>query len=163
MAKKDLMSKYLTPLDSLEKNGTEVIKDLEAGFRGSGRLDNLVAELALSMLEVANKVHLLHWGMTGQGSYAAHVALGDLYDSLRDKADAVVENYQGIAETLLTFMDFNVSPKFKDVTNCLTALDTLKNKVDDLQKESKFSEFNNLLDEIKADINKAKYKLTFLK
>jgi hypothetical protein len=60
-------------------------------------------------------------------------------------------------------MDFNVSPKFKDVTNCLTALDTLKNKVDDLQKESKFSEFNNLLDEIKADINKAKYKLTFLK
>jgi hypothetical protein len=60
-------------------------------------------------------------------------------------------------------MDFNVSPKFKDVTNCMTALDTLKNKVDDLQKESKFSEFNNLLDEIKADINKAKYKLTFLK
>jgi hypothetical protein len=45
----------------------------------------------------------------------------------------------------------------------MTALDTLKNKVDDLQKESKFSEFNSLLDEIKADINKTKYKLTFLK
>jgi len=157
------MSKYLSAMDSLEKNGTEVIKNLEAGFRGSGRLDNLVAELALSMLEVANKVHLLHWGITGQGSYSIHQTLGDLYDNLRSRADEVVENYQGISETLLTFMDFNVSPKFKDVTNCMTALDTLKNKIDDLQKESKFSEFNNLLDEIKADINKAKYKLTFLK
>jgi DNA-binding ferritin-like protein len=160
---KDTMSKYLSAMDSLEKNGTEVIKNLEAGFRGSGRLDNLVAELALSMLEVANKVHLLHWGITGQGSYSIHQTLGDLYDNLRSRADEVVENYQGISETLLTFMDFNVSPKFKDVTNCMTALDTLKNKIDDLQKESKFSEFNNLLDEIKADINKAKYKLTFLK
>lgn len=157
------MSKYLTALDSLEKNGTEAIKNLEAGFRGTGRLDTLVAELALSLLETANKVHMLHWGITGQGSYAAHKALGDLYDNLRDKADAIVENYQGISETLLTFMDFNVTPKFKDVTSCLTALDGIKSQIDSLQSECKFSEFNNLLDEIKADINKSKYKLTFLK
>lgn len=163
MAKKDGMSKYLTPLDSLEKNGTEVIKNLEAGFRGTGRLDNLVAELALSLLETANKVHMLHWGITGQGSYAAHVTLNDLYNQLRGHADTLVENYQGISETLLNFMDFNVTPKFKDVTGCLTALDGIKSQIDSLQSECKFSEFNNLLDEVKSDINKSKYKLTFLK
>jgi hypothetical protein len=157
------MSKYLSPIDSLEKNGTEAIKNLEAGFRGTGRLDTVVAELILSLLETANKVHMLHWKVSGQGSYAAHVALNELYDSLRDHADTLAENYQGISETLLDFMDFNVTPKFKDVTGCLVALDKIKSQVDSLQSECKFSEFNNLLDEVKSDINKSKYKLTFLK
>jgi len=47
MAKKDGMSKYLTPLDSLEKNGTEVIKNLEAGFRGTGRYFDIPSFLAI--------------------------------------------------------------------------------------------------------------------
>lgn len=54
-------------------------------------MEELIATLFLSR-EFAHRRHL---AVTGPGSYAAHVALGDFYDAIVDNADAIAEAYQG--------------------------------------------------------------------
>lgn len=47
------------------------------------------------MFAIRDAAHLAHWAAKGDGSYAAHVALGEFYDGLLDKLDVFVETYQG--------------------------------------------------------------------
>lgn len=54
-------------------------------------MEELIATLFLSR-EFAHRRHL---AVTGPGSYAAHVALGDFYNAIVDNADAIAEAYQG--------------------------------------------------------------------
>lgn len=54
-------------------------------------MEELIATLFLSR-EFAHRRHL---AVTGPGSFAAHSALGDFYDDIVDKADAIAEAYQG--------------------------------------------------------------------
>ena len=44
------------------------------------------------LLEAADQIRVLHWGTT---SYPEHVALGDLYDSIRDSTDRIAEALMG--------------------------------------------------------------------
>ena len=43
----------------------------------------------------ADIIKIAHLKVSGPGAYAAHVALGDLYDSLTDMADDITETIQG--------------------------------------------------------------------
>lgn len=52
----------------------------------------MIEELVSRVFATRNAVHLAHWATP---SYAEHVALGDFYDALTDKVDAIVEMYQG--------------------------------------------------------------------
>lgn len=42
-----------------------------------------------------NAAHIAHWASKGIGSYAQHIALGELYEALPDLLDKIVEAYQG--------------------------------------------------------------------
>lgn len=53
----------------------------------------MIEELAARVFCVRNESHKAHWATK---YYAAHMALGDFYDGVIDKIDAVVEAYQGI-------------------------------------------------------------------
>lgn len=120
------------------------------------------ALLAQELLNAVTSFHKLHLKVTGLGSYAAHKALGDLYDAFGDHADDLVEEFQGAEEKILDLP--NVSPtELSTVEDGLDHLRKLKDKVTSLQDSMPHSEIVNLLDEIKSTINGAKYKLLFLK
>ena len=42
-----------------------------------------------------DQAHIFHWQTTGEGSFAAHLALNAYYDAIPDLTDTLVESYQG--------------------------------------------------------------------
>ena len=52
----------------------------------------MIEELAARVFCVRNEAHKAHWSTK---YYAVHMALGDFYDGVIGKIDAVVEAYQG--------------------------------------------------------------------
>ena len=125
-------------------------------------LDDKIAKCAVDLLEATNAFHYLHLSITGQGSDAAHRALNELYDALPDLVDTIVEGYQGATEKLLV-MPETESIRFKNVEEALAFLRKKSEMISEMQKEIPYSEIVNNMDLIKDAINKAKYKLIFLK
>ncbi len=119
------------------------------------------AQLASNLLALGTAVHKLHLKVSGAGSYAAHKALGDFYESIPGLVDTVVEQYQGAREKLL---DFPEAKPFKCSTpmEAVSHLKEVYEEVNALQKLMPFSEVTNQLDEIKSLIASTKYKLLFL-
>lgn len=54
-----------------------------------------VNDLVYQALVLAAKAHVWHLAVTGQGSYAQHMALGALYEYFHDIADRISETAQG--------------------------------------------------------------------
>lgn len=123
---------------------------------------NPMAKLGFELLNGVTKVHLNHLKVSGTGSLAAHMAMGDFYDKIGDLADDIIEGYQGATETLLTFPENANLPLMKTAQDCLVYMRELYELVNRVQSTCKYSEINNQLDEVKALINKTKYKLIFL-
>jgi hypothetical protein len=133
----------------------------DAGVGGSS-LDTMTAACATEMMNAAVSFHRLHLQVKGEGSYAAHKALGAFYEGLHDKADTLIEGYQGVSEKLLTYT--NMPIRTLDTTaDAVAYLRDLYNIVNKLQGMMPYSEIVNNLDLVKDSINSAKYKLLFLK
>lgn len=60
-------------------------------------MDELIALLFLGR-ELGHRAHLR---VSGPGAYAAHMALGDFYAGIGDRADSIAEAYQGQFDVLL--------------------------------------------------------------
>lgn len=117
---------------------------------------------ANELMNAAVSFHKLHLKLKGPGSFAAHLALNDLYDALPDHADKLVESFQGAAGRLLDIPDS--TPKRLDtVEEAIGYLQSLHIMVTTLQGTLEYSEIINDLDNVKSSIDSAKYKLTFLK
>ena len=141
----DTVSKAITPI----YNGAESV---------SSDISYLTAELMASR----TSFHLLHLKVTGAGSFAAHLALNELYDALPGLVDTIVEGFQGVEETILECSP--VEPKvLEDVEDAINYLRMLYKKVTLVQSKVPYSEIVNNMDLIKDAISKAKYKLLFLK
>ena len=52
-------------------------------------------KLISTLMSSRDQSHIFHWQTTGQGSFAAHMALGAYYEAIPDMIDALVEAYQG--------------------------------------------------------------------
>jgi DNA-binding ferritin-like protein len=52
-------------------------------------------KLVSTLMASRDQAHIFHWGTNGDGSYAAHMALGSYYEAVPDILDALVEAYQG--------------------------------------------------------------------
>lgn len=129
---------------------------------GGSSLDTMVAACASELMSARNVFHKLHLKVTGPGSYAAHVAIGDFYDGLPGHADTLVEGYQGAAEKILTLKD--VAPRtLDDVADGVAYLREIYGMITKLQGMLPYSEIVNNLDLVKDSINSTKYKLLFLK
>jgi len=129
---------------------------------GGSSVDTMVAACAVELMNARNSFHKLHLKVTGEGSYAAHVAIGDFYDGLPGQADTLIEGYQGVAEKLLTLKD--VAPRTLDtVADGVAYLRDMYGMITKLQGKLPYSEIVNNLDLVKDAINSAKYKLLFLK
>ena len=124
--------------------------------------DEEVAEFAEEIMLAAVAFHKLHLKVKDLGSYAAHVALNELYDALPGHADDLAEGFQGASEKLLTYTE--VAPKtLNTVAEAIEYLRDITKMVDGLQAKMPYSEIVNDLDTIKSTINSGKYKLLFLK
>lgn len=133
----------------------------DAGVGGSS-LDTMTAACATEMMNAATSFHRLHLKVTGDGSFAAHKALGEFYEGLHGHADTLVEGYQGVAEKLLKYTDMPI--RTLDTTaDAVAYLRDLYNTVNKLQGMMPYSEIVNNLDLVKDSINSTKYKLLFLK
>lgn len=133
----------------------------DAGVGGSS-LDTMTAACATEMMNAATSFHRLHLKVTGDGSFAAHKALGEFYEGLHGHADTLVEGYQGVAEKLLKYTDMPI--RTLDTTaDAVGYLRDLYNSINKLQGMMPYSEIVNNLDLVKDSINSTKYKLLFLK
>jgi DNA-binding ferritin-like protein len=129
---------------------------------GGSSLDNMTAACATEMMNAAVSFHRLHLKVTGDGSYAAHKALGNFYDGLHGYADTLVESYQGAAEKLLSYTE--TTPRVLDTVNdAVGYLRDIHAMVTKLQGMLPYSEIVNNLDLVKDSVNSTKYKLIFLK
>jgi len=129
---------------------------------GGSSLDTMTAACATEMMNAAISFHRLHLKVKGEGSYAAHKALGDFYGGLHDQADTLIEGYQGVTEKLLSYKDSPI--RTLDTTaDAVGYLRDMYNMINKLQGMMPYSEIVNNLDLVKDAINSAKYKLLFLK
>ena len=162
---RNLLKRDPEPIKKLSRPSTEqVAKPMpttDSGVGGSS-LDNMTAACATEMMNAATSFHRLHLKITGEGSYAAHKALGDFYDGLHGFADTLVEGYQGATEKLLAYKDMPI--RTLDTTaDAVAYLRDMCNSINKLQGMMPYSEIVNNLDLVKDAINSAKYKLLFLK
>jgi len=129
---------------------------------GGSSLDTMTAACATEMMNAAVSFHRLHLKVTGDGSYAAHKALGDFYDGLHGHADTLIEGYQGVAEKILSYTDMPIRT-LDTVSDGVAYLRDMYNTINKLQGMMPYSEIVNNLDLVKDSINSTKYKLLFLK
>jgi DNA-binding ferritin-like protein len=106
--------------------------------------------------------HKLHLKITGEGSFAAHKALGELYEGLPDLVDSIAEGYQGASEKLLKCTE-NSPKTLYSVEEAVYYIRELSSMISELQDKVPYSEVVNDLDNVKSKLNAAKYKLLFLK
>ena len=111
--------------------------------------ENLISTL----LAARDQAHIFHWQTTGEGSFAAHLALNAYYDAVPAMVDALVEAYQGkygivkgytpaekfdeystatvvkYFKALATFVDRVYNKIAKEDTNIINQLDTFKDLI----------------------------------
>ena len=137
-------------------------KPIEDKGVGGSSLDHMVSSCVSELMNAATSFHKLHLKVTGEGSYAAHQALNELYDALPNHADVLAEGYQGAAEKLLTYNSVSCRT-LDDVSDALNYIRDMCGVICKLQGMLPYSEIVNNLDLVKDSMNSAKYKLLFLK
>jgi DNA-binding ferritin-like protein len=127
----------------------------------SSPVDTNVAACVSELMNATTSFHKLHLKVSGEGSYAAHKALQELYDALPDLADTLAEGYQGAICNLLKYQE--PSPRILETTDdAISYLKDMKEMVTKLQESIPYSEIVNDLDNVKSTINSGIYKLKFL-
>ena len=144
-----------------EKEESVIAKPVSDTGVGGSSLDTMTAACATEMMNAAISFHRLHLKVTGDGSYAAHKALGKFYEGLHDQADTLIEGYQGVTEKLLTYKDMPIRT-LDTIADAVGYLRDMYNSVNKLQGMMPYSEIVNNLDLVKDSINATKYKLIFL-
>lgn len=102
----------------------------------------------------ANLLKIAHLKAKGPGSYAQHVALGDLYDTVSDMADDITESIQGY-EGILT-----ISIPATSFMEPLAYIKSERTKM--IAAKSKFAsmpDIANKIDELIGHFSKTIYKL----
>lgn len=122
---------------------------------------NNYQKLAASLFGFLNGIKLLHLNRTGEGSYAAHVALGELYDSVSDMADNIVETMQG----WVGIIEFSI-PAVKAPKTTTESILWFRAQLLEFKKMSDIKEMpdiSNMLDELIGALSKTLYKLNNLR
>ena len=108
------------------------------------------------LFHARNCVHLHHLKVKGEGAYAAHVALGDLYDGLLDLADTLSETAQ--TNSLLNI----VIPESKISGSPLTYVEEVLKYIRAYRNTFPYSFQQNEIDTMELLLSKTIYKLRFL-
>ena len=58
-------------------------------------MEEIVSQFMSTLMSARTQAHVFHLGTKGPGSFAAHKALNEFYDSFLDVVDGFIESYQG--------------------------------------------------------------------
>lgn len=116
----------------------------------------MIEELVSRVFATRNALHLKHWATT---SYAAHVALGELYDGIIDKLDEVVEIYQGAVEMIGDVEPATVKDDI--IAHIRDEADWIEENMEEISAGTKAVE--NVLQDLSGIYYRAIYKLTRFK
>lgn len=114
----------------------------------------MIEELVALVFATRNAVHLEHWRTK---SFAAHTALGELYDSLIDGVDPIVEAHQGVFELI----EVDSLPKQPKATDIISRLEEDLVWINKNRKAitSGLPAIDNLLQSLEGSYMHALYKL----
>lgn len=105
-----------------------------------------------------NQTELFHWQTY---SHAEHSAFGDLYETLENLVDTFMESYMGCYGRPTIFKSIKLANYGE--RDCIEYYSSIIALINQCQENLPQTELNNILDEIKAAINKTKYLLTMSK
>jgi hypothetical protein len=117
-------------------------------------------ELTLKLLQIQLQFKFLHWQTFGD---AKHKAYGDIYDSLGDIIDKFVEAMMGKYGRVEFEPEFSImfqDIKSLSVQNFMDGITEFLVGMSDHLDSRYDSDLLNLRDEMLADINQLKYRLT---
>lgn len=121
-------------------------------------MENPAAELAVTLLHASTVAHLMHWTTS---SYAAHQALGALYEEMPELVDRFAEAFQGRYDQFK--LDEFTEQLISMPPDPIEALENLLDFVDNARKGvPQDTELQNILDSIADLIDSTLYKLRFL-
>jgi hypothetical protein len=110
------------------------------------------------IMNFQNEIKLHHWGTK---SYAAHMALGALYEALDPMIDAFAETYFGVhgKQEIQEISELQLNgPSKVSIDSVLDSFQEFLNQ--DLPRETNESSLLNIRDEMLALVQKTKYLLT---
>lgn len=117
------------------------------------------AEFIAVLLHGVTATHMLHLLCKGPGSYAKHVALGDLYEGLGDLADKLSESYFGCYSLIESYPGTKF-PTFSTESSAENYVEQLYKYVEEKrEKMGDESHIQNIVDEICSLVSTALYKL----
>ncbi len=113
-------------------------------------------EFFATLLHASTQAHILHLKTK---SYAAHKALGDLYEGLPGLVDTLIESYQGLNGIVEKYPSYAVTSP----DDAVQFAESLRSYLTEYRKSvGKESELQNVVDEIASLVNSTLYKLNHL-
>jgi len=117
---------------------------------------NYQSDFISKLLHGVTAAHMLHLMAKGKGSYAAHKALGSLYEGLEELADSLAEECMGVHGIIDSFP----SEKFSAPKDALGFVEELYRYVSNNRSQvGSESHLQNTVDEILSLIASTMYKL----
>jgi hypothetical protein len=74
-----------------------------AGYQEATVTSTAAGEFVVTLLHSATITHMMHFRVTGPGSYSAHKALQKYYENIVDLVDSLAESIQGSTSQLIDF------------------------------------------------------------
>jgi Family of unknown function (DUF5856) len=105
-------------------------------------------DYVMTMLHARTQAHMLHWTVTGPGSFAKHMALNNFYDKVPSLLDGFVESFQGKYGLLHDF-----KPGFEVPFDPLSFITSIAEFIESVRRKDGFpqdSYLQNQVDEMLA-------------
>lgn len=117
-------------------------------------------QLASLFFHSRTQAHVFHLGVKGPGSYAAHKALQEYYESIIELVDGLVESYQG-KYGLITFKEVDGLDTNCDIKNIIKYFERLCSALEKLREDKKLQDswIQNQIDGIAELLYSTRYKL----
>ena len=122
----------------------------------------MIGQMIATMFLSREMAHRAHLRVSGTGSFARHMALGEFYPAIIDIADTITEAYQG-RHSLIEIPYLDAPDDYLDIVNIL------QKHLDDIEGiryvavDKKDTAIQNLIDEAVGIYLSALYKLKNLK
>lgn len=114
-----------------------------------------VAEFLGEFISFRNSLKLIHWSITGKGSYEAHISLDQAIDSLADITDRLVETTFALEGTLNIVIPETGRPK-----NYIEHIESFYQHIED-SREALFPESfsQSIIDDAQETIQQLLFRL----
>ena len=116
---------------------------------------NQVAAFLRELISFRSSLKLIHWSITGKGSYEAHISLDQAIDSLVDITDRLVETTFALDGTLDIVIPETARPK-----DYIRHVENFYKQVEDKRKQLFPESFSqSIIDEVQEAIQQLLFRL----